>query len=331
MSDVRDSGSGAGARQWPVEREAAAREAAAREARHAVLRDLLAAYADGELPAESSSQVEAHLVGCARCRADVAVQRALRDRLGHEPMIPASAGLRARILAATATTAQAPAGEAHDGREAASPADGVSARLGPIAAVSGVASSAGGARRWWVAGAVGAVLAAAGLAVRGTERPLPGAGEGRMASVAAPAPIVSADAAVAVPLVAATLADYRRAVAGDLPGRARDLEAVRRAVGFPVEPLERGSLRLLAAWTTVLGEEPAAVLAYRYGDQIVLEYLVAEEAWFRSPALRRAAAAGRPLVVRDGAQAVVAWASPRGGALLVGDGPAERLAAALGR
>ena len=39
-----------------------------REARHQVLATLLGAYADGELPAETASQIDAHLLGCARCR-----------------------------------------------------------------------------------------------------------------------------------------------------------------------------------------------------------------------------------------------------------------------
>ena len=46
-----------------------------------VLIDLLGAYADGELPPETTSQIDAHLVGCVRCRRELAVHRAMRRRL----------------------------------------------------------------------------------------------------------------------------------------------------------------------------------------------------------------------------------------------------------
>ena len=52
-------------------------EREAREARHQVLIELLAAYADRELPAETTSQIDAHLVGCARCRSELAVHQGL--------------------------------------------------------------------------------------------------------------------------------------------------------------------------------------------------------------------------------------------------------------
>ena len=60
-------------------------ERAARENQHQVLIDLLGAYADGELPPETTSQIDAHLVGCVRCRRELAVHRAMRRRLGFEP------------------------------------------------------------------------------------------------------------------------------------------------------------------------------------------------------------------------------------------------------
>src|ERR671914_2899357 len=81
-----------------------AAERAAREEQHQVLIELLAAYADGELPPETTSQIDAHLVGCARCRRDLAVHRALRRRLGVEPPLAAPPALRERIAAAVAAT-----------------------------------------------------------------------------------------------------------------------------------------------------------------------------------------------------------------------------------
>src|SRR5919109_3944750 len=79
-------------------------ERAAREEQHQVIIELLGAYADGELPPETTSQIDAHLVGCARCRRDLAVHQAVRRRLGVEPPLAAPPALRERITAAVAAT-----------------------------------------------------------------------------------------------------------------------------------------------------------------------------------------------------------------------------------
>src|SRR5918992_1826797 len=100
MSDWR-SRSGASAAGGLGE---SAAEQAAREERHQVLIELLAAYADGELPPETTSQIDAHLVGCARCRRDLSVHQAVQRRLGVEPPLAAPPALRERIAAAVAAT-----------------------------------------------------------------------------------------------------------------------------------------------------------------------------------------------------------------------------------
>ena len=82
--------------------EAGKRES--REARHQVLIELLGAYADRELPTETASQIDAHLVGCARCRNELAVHQAVRMRLGVAPPVAAPPALRERIAAAIAAT-----------------------------------------------------------------------------------------------------------------------------------------------------------------------------------------------------------------------------------
>lgn len=128
-----------------------------------------------------------------------------------------------------------------------------------------------------------------------------------------------------VPLLRDVLQDYRRVVAGDLPGRARDLDAVRGAVPFPIQPLRAPGVRLLASWTTEIAGDPAVVLAYRWDDRIVLQYLVPEQRFFQSPELRRAVAGGRLLEATDGAQSIAAWPTDSAGALLVGDVAAARL------
>ncbi len=266
-------------------------ERAARENQHQVLIDLLGAYADGELPPETTSQIDAHLVGCIRCRRELAVHRAMRRRLGFEPPVAAPPALRERIVAAIAAT-PVPAASADP-----SPRPLAVLRrplvFAPIVAIV-------------LAGAIGA-----SYAVR------------QAAGSVSLAPITTSVSAI--PLLQDALGDYRRVVAGDLPGRARDLDAVRSAVSFPIEPLRSPSVRLLAAWTTVLGQDPAVVLAYRWDDRIVLQYVVSEQRFFQHPALRQAVAGGGLLAARDGAQGIVAWPTSTAGSLLIGDVPPERL------
>jgi len=267
-------------------------ERAARENQHQVLIDLLGAYADGELPPETRSQIDAHLVGCVSCRRELAVHRAMRRRLGVEPPVAAPPALRERIVAAIAATpVPVPVTVARPRRFAMLRRPVV---LGGLATVV-------------VAGAVGATVL-----VRHS---------------AAPALAPLAASVTSIPLLQDALTDYRRVVAGDLPGRARDLDAVRSAVPFPIEPLRSSAVRLLAAWTTELGQDPAVVLAYRWDDRIVLQYVVSEQRFFQHPALRQAVAGGGLLAAHDGAQGIVAWPTSSAGALLIADVPPEKLRA----
>lgn len=271
-----------GSKEDPAER-------AARESQHQVLIDLLGAYADRELPPETTSQIDAHLVGCVRCRRELAVHHAMRRRLGVEPPVAAPPALRERIAAAIAAT-PVPVSTPATRRVAVLRRPLVIAALAAAVVVTGVGSTVLVRHR-----AEGAALAS--LSTSASD----------------------------VPLLRDVLADYRRVVAGDLPGRARDLEAVRSAVAFPIEPLGGSAVRLLAAWTTDLGGEPAVVLAYRWDDRILLQYVVSEERFFQHPALRRAVADGGLLAARDGAQGIVAWPTASAGTLLIADLPPERL------
>jgi anti-sigma factor RsiW len=278
-------------------------EEASREERHQLLATLLGAFADGELPAETASQIDAHLLGCQRCRREVLVQRTLRLRLEQEPLATAPTALRERIVSAIEAT-----------------------RLPQWEDVAGSASISRGtaevpateSRLPWrvsraaVAAAVVVILAVAALGVRW------------LASRSGEAP-VSVVPASSVPLFSAALADYRRVMSGDLPGRARDLAGVRDAMPFPVEALQAPSLRLLAAWTTSLNGEPAAVLAYRWNDQVVLQYLVSELQLYRPVELRSAFGNGRLLAAHDGSQNVVAWPEPAWGSVVVADASLDRL------
>lgn len=266
-------------------------ERAARESQHQVLIDLLGAYADRELPPETTSQIDAHLVGCVRCRRELAVHHAMRRRLGFEPPVAAPPALRERIVAAIAAT--------------------------PVP----VTIPAPAPRRFTRRSIALATVVAATLAIGGSAALL-------VRHAPEPAPLAPLTPTMSdVPLLRDALADYRRVVAGDLPGTARDLDAVRSAVPFPVEPLRASAVRLLAAWTTALGGDPAVVLAYRLNDRIVLQYVVSEQRFFQNPALRQAVAGGGLLAGRDSTQGIVAWPTASAGSLLIGDVPAEQLRA----
>ncbi len=270
------------------------RDEAGREARHQLLRDLLAAYADGELPRETVSQLDAHLVGCAPCRRELALHQAVARRLAAEPVAAASVALRARVAAVTAMP------------PAPTPAPSVGGR---------------GWRRARTTVAAGVVLTAL-LGI--------GALWWRDHARADPAlPVPTLAAAATVPLLRDALADHARVSAAELPGRARDLDAVRAAVPFAVEPLRAPALRLLGAWTTSLADEPAAVLAYRWDDRVVLQYIVSEERFFRAPAMRAVVAAGGAASATDGARGVLAWPTAAAGTVLVAEVGAERLATLL--
>ena len=272
-----------------------AQDAETREAQHELLASFLGAYADGELPPETQSQISAHLVGCARCRKELDLHRAVRARLGQEPVPAASAALRDRIAA--------------NMRSAPSPVFAAS----PVAQTAPSNFVRLSFRRWMIAWFALAAAAAAAIAAMALPRTSPDA-----------TATTALASSASVPLFSSVLNDYRRVTAGDLPGRARDLVAVRAAVPFGFIPLANPNARLLAAWTTSLEGEPAAVLAYRWNDRVVLQYFVTESLLFQSPAVRSALAQKRALSVTHGAQGMLLWAEPEYGSVLVGDlQPAE--------
>ena len=216
----------------------------------------------------------------------------LRSRLAAERPAAPSPALRARIAAA------------------------IDASPAPVVAPAPPAQAQSRPRLLWLAGAgwVTALLLAVTLvAQRGESRP------DAAAARAIAAPVAE------VPLLGGIADDYARVSRGVLPGRARDLSAVRAAVSFPIEPLRAQDLRLIAAWTTDVRGEPAAVLAYRMRDRLVVQYLVAEDAFFRHPAIRAAVADRHLLTAVDGARSLVAWPGTATGTVLVGDVPLEWL------
>lgn len=278
-------------------------DAETREARHELLASFLAASADGELPAETQSQLDAHLAGCARCRRELAMHRTLRERLGREPVPAATAALRERIATGI--------------RHAPPPV--VPAET-PRGRPTGFFPAARARNRRIVASIT--VLLAAVALLPPVLRERDSASPARAGTQSQQPALVAS--ATSVPLFASVLADYRRVTASDLPGRARDLGAVRAAVPFPVTPVANADVRLLAAWTTSLAGEPAAVLAYRWNDRVVLQYLVSDALLFQSPNVRALLAQKRDVLTRDGDQAVLLWAQPESGSMLVGElSPAE--------
>ncbi|MGZ6125301.1 MAG: anti-sigma factor [Myxococcales bacterium] len=64
---------------------------------HARLQELVASFADGELPREERRAVEEHLDGCGRCQRELALQQTLFRALAREHTPRASPGLRRRI------------------------------------------------------------------------------------------------------------------------------------------------------------------------------------------------------------------------------------------
>ena len=280
--------------QSPLAARGSPADEAVRETRHQVLRELLGAYADRELPPETTAQIDAHLIGCVQCRRELDVHDAIRGRLAAEPPAATSPALRARIAAAL-DVLPAPA------VEVAQPETRPEAHR---------------SRMTWLAiagWAVAIVLAVALLLQDGALLTSTGATR----EIAAPVRSVA--------LLDGIVADYQKVATGDLPGRARDLSAVRAAVSFPIEPLHSTGLRLVGAWTTDVRGEPAAVLAYRLDDQLVVQYLVAEDAFFRHPAVRSAVADRHLLTASEDGRSIVAWPGATTGTVLVGDVPAQRL------
>jgi hypothetical protein len=222
------------------------------------------------------------------------VHHAVRRRLAAEPPAAADPALQQRIRSAIAAMPV----------PAAAPAEPVPGR-----------------RRRAVALAVGVMLVAALVVATFLATPQLPWGRATEAHVTLPVTSVGSDA-----LLGDVLADYRRIAALDLPGRARDLDAVRAAVPFPVEPLRAPELRLLAAWTADIGGEAAAALAYRWDEHVVVQYLVADAHFFRSPTVRARVAADGALAARHDGTGLVAWPTASAGSLLVGDLPPARLA-----
>jgi anti-sigma factor RsiW len=255
---------------------------------HEGLVDLLAAYVDGEADDAERARIEAHLVACAGCRALYEQQVAVVRRLAREPEQVVSPAFEARLSDALQRIAhQAPWIDVRP--SARSPVRRLARR--EIIAWSGWAVAAG--------------LAA--LSLLGQQLP----------SRATPPSRIEPP----VPMVEAAVADFRATMSKEVALSQPDLEALSDEVGFPVAALGDERLQLLGGWSSNLRETRAAVLAYRWGDRVVLQYLVSPELFFRQPAVRNAVRDGGRYLTSTQAHAVVAWAQGASGSLLVSDAP----------
>ena len=171
----------------------------------------------------------------------------------------------------------------------------------------------------------GGWLAAASLAAvwaLGPHRPTgPGMGGMSMGSLAP----VSVDS-VPERIADAALQDFKRVASSSLP-QGPELAAVESQVPFSVPALTAPHMRLIGAWTTTIDGLPAAALAYRCHDRLVVQYVVPEHGFFRPARVRQAVAASGLYAVGEGKIHAVGWPGRDNGSFLVGEFTAPELAA----
>jgi anti-sigma factor RsiW len=141
---------------------------------------------------------------------------------------------------------------------------------------------------------------------------------------ARPAAVASQGGEAATPpMVRSALADYRRVSSEVLPPACS--EAVRPELPFPDAPLRALEARAVSCWRTTLQGEPVSAWAYRWGNRVVVAYVVPEALFFRQPDVRHAVARDGRYSVSQGGASVLAWPAQESGVLVVGDAPAAEL------
>jgi len=265
---------------------------------------MLGAYADGELGEADGRALARHIETCERCRQGLAVQRAVAARLAAEPLEPIGETLRRRLLAPIRS----------------SPAEGA-VGLGPVGAEAAPLDVGRGSRRWrapmppWLGWATAATVALAWAASEYPARLGPSPESTRAPSKAVTAPLVGQR----IPMVEEALADYRTLEVRELPVQVEDPAALAGRLPFPVPSLDSPELRLVGAWTTVIRGEQAAVVAYRWQNHVLVQYVVSEQLFFRQPVVRSAVAAAGVFSAQDGALGIVGWPEQEAGTILIGD------------
>lgn len=265
---------------------------------------LLGAYVDEEVAPEVRREVESHLQQCDECRRELRIQLALTSRLAAEgsddPPAALVERLRRHVQALEDTD---PERRGSGSRERT--VSGAASRLLRLASWSG----------WLVAASLAALWIWA-------PRQVPSRGMGMAMGAMAPVAIDS----IPEPIATAALRDFRRLTASTLPP-GPPLAAVRTELPFSVPALHSAHMRLIGSWTTAMNGEPAAVLAYRCHDRLVVQYVVAEPVFFRPPRVRRAIARSGLYAAADGAIHAIAWPGTDSGSFLVGEFTPAELAA----
>lgn len=129
-----------------------------------------------------------------------------------------------------------------------------------------------------------------------------------------------------VPMVQDAVAAYRHVLADELPPHTTtDTAALSRSLSLSIEPLQAPGVTFLGAWETVLQEQPAAALAYRVKEQVVVQYVVSGPLFFNQASVRDAVSRQGHYITRQGRQGVVGWPGNNAGSLLVGELPTEEL------
>jgi anti-sigma factor RsiW len=270
--------------------------------RHEHLVTLLGAYADEELQPESRREVEAHLAECPQCVQELRVQNALKRRLRAEEHADAPPDSLSRVRVHVALL----------GREE-------SERMLPAGGVDTMRSVLRHPVTWsgWLIAA-----SVAALWALGPWRPASPAMGGM--SMGPPIP-VTVDS-VPEPIADAALRDFQQVARAALP-QGPELAAVESQVPFSVPALTAPHMRLIGAWTATIDGVPAAVLAYRCHDRLVVQYIVPEHVFFRPPRVRQAIAVSGLYAASDGKIHAVGWPGRDNGSFLVGEFTAAELAA----
>ena len=270
---------------------------------HQAIVERLAGYVDDELGPEDRASIEAHLGACTMCRRELQHQTIIRARLMRETSSPQSSMVAALIM----DRINRHESDARAGQEPRrSPGANYRRRVLPWSG-------------WLVAAAV------AGLWLwTGGSRGSAQAGSGGMNMAMGSGKLVVTDSEPGS-LSSAVLTHFELVDQSDLPHQA-DLSELKKAIPFHVPALRSPHMRLIAAWSTELGGEPAAAIAYRCHDRLVVQYVVSEKVFFRQPQVRRAIAQQGIYAVTEGTVSTIAWPDTDSGSFLVGEFSASELA-----
>jgi anti-sigma factor RsiW len=128
-----------------------------------------------------------------------------------------------------------------------------------------------------------------------------------------------------VPMVEEAVADYQRVVAGELPFETTNIDALSRSLSLSVDVLKSPQAQLLGACKTVLRDKPAAALAYRVDNHVVIQYVVSGPLFFAQSSVREAVSRQGHFASQDDGKSVIGWPGTNAGFLLVGELPTEKL------